>query len=182
MNRTPVPEAQLASTDAGLSPEGDGWFVVNVADAVSVGIDERHYAFNFEGAQRRFPHFGINLRVLYPGRPAAMYHAESNQEAFLVLEGECTLIVEDRERTLHKWDFFYCSPNTAHVIVGAGSGRCIVLMVGARTGGRELLYPASEAAAQYGASVTEDTNDPVVAYAGWKRPQPGRYPWPLATG
>jgi hypothetical protein len=85
MARTPVPEAKLVATEAGMKPEGEGWFVVNMADSMSMGMDESQYGFIFEGAPRSFPHFGINVRVLGPGKPAAMYHAEAGQEAFLVL-------------------------------------------------------------------------------------------------
>lgn len=180
MTRTPIPEATLLQTDAGLKPEDDGWFVVNVADAMPMGMDEQLYGFLFEGTPRRFPHFGINLRVLGPGKPAAVYHAESGQEAFLVLQGECILIIEEQERTLSQWDFVHCPPHTAHVIVGAGTRPCVVLMVGARNAGSELIYPASQTAAKYGASAAQDTIDPAEAYAGWPRPQPGRYPWPPA--
>jgi uncharacterized cupin superfamily protein len=45
-----------------------------------------------------------------------MYHAESVQEDFLVLMGDCILIIEDRERHLRAWDFVHCPP-------GAASGR-----------------------------------------------------------
>src|SRR4051812_18299725 len=93
MARTPVAEAQLVDTEVGKKPEGDGWFVVNVADAVAMGTDDSVYGTIFEGQFGGFPHFGINVRVLGPGRPAAMYHAESGQEAFLVLQGEAVLIV-----------------------------------------------------------------------------------------
>jgi|SRR5215211_2422903 len=178
MAREPVPEAKLVATEAGMKPEGDGWFVVNLADAMSMGIDEGQYDFSFEGARGAFPHFGINVTVLGPGRPGAMYHAEAGQEAFLVLEGECVLIVEDQERRLRRWDFVHCPPNTAHVIVGAGDAPCAVLMVGARNAGPELVYPASHAAAKYGASVEEDTEDRERAYAGWSQLERRRFPWP----
>src|SRR5204863_5151818 len=98
MARSPVPEARLTETEAGMKPEGDGWFVVNVADSMSIGIDEGQYGFIFEPEPQTFPHFGINVTVLGPGEPGAMYHAEAGQEAFLVLEGECVLVVEDEER------------------------------------------------------------------------------------
>ena len=49
-----------------------------------------------------------------------MYHREKGQEAFLVLAGECTLIVEEKERRLVAWDFFYCAPETEHIIVPWG--------------------------------------------------------------
>jgi uncharacterized cupin superfamily protein len=152
--------------------------VVNISDATSIGIDEDQYGFIFEGAPRSFPHFGINVRVLGPGKPASMYHAEAGQEAFLVLQGECVLVAEEKERRLRQWDFVHCPPHTAHVIVGAGEGLCVVLMVGARNAGSDLLYPASAAAAKHGASVGEDTHDRHEAYAHWTRPQPGSYPWP----
>jgi hypothetical protein len=54
-------------------------------------------------------------------------------------------------------------------------------MVGARNiPNRELVFPRSEAAAKYGASVEEDTSDRAAAYAGWPRLRPGRFPWPPA--
>lgn len=178
MTRTGVPEAKLVETDEGMKPQGDGWFVVNMAEAVALGIDESHYGFIFEGEEGRFPHFGINVRILAPGKPAAVYHAEAGQEAFLVFEGECTLIVEGEERTLRQWDFFHCPPSTAHVIVGAGDAPCVVLMVGARNAGEDLLYPADPVAAKHGASVEKNTGDPKEAYAGWERPTRRRFPWP----
>jgi len=61
-----------------------------------------------------------------------MYHRENGQEAFLVLAGECTLIVEGTERRLVQWDFFYCAPGTEHIIVAAGRQSAVVVAVGAR--------------------------------------------------
>jgi quercetin dioxygenase-like cupin family protein len=70
------------------------------------------------------------------GEPNAMYHAEDNQEDFLVLAGECRAIVNGEERTLHQWDLLHCPAGTEHVLVGAGSGPCWILMVGATRTGR----------------------------------------------
>ena len=64
-----------------------------------------------------------------------MYHAEDAQEDFLVLSGECLLIVEGQERLLQAWDFVHCPPWTEHVFVGAGDGPCVVVGVGARAKG-----------------------------------------------
>jgi uncharacterized cupin superfamily protein len=180
LTREPIPEARLVEGESGLVPEGDGWYVVNVADAAAMGIDEEQYAFLFEGRQGNFGHFGINVTILGPGKPAAMYHSEAGQEGFLVLFGECILVVEETERVMRQWDYFHCPPNTAHVIVGAGAGPCAILMVGARNAGEDLLYPASPAAARHGASVAEDTPEASVAYADWQPLRPGRYPWPPA--
>lgn len=54
------------------------------------------------------------------------------QEGFLVLSGECTLIVEEEERPLRQRDYFYRPAGTRHVIVGAGDGPSTILMIGAR--------------------------------------------------
>ena len=93
---------------------------------------------NFEG-KRRFPGLGINLNVLRPGEPMGLYHRENAQEDFLVLAGECLLIVEGEERKLKTWDFFHCPPGTEHIIVGAGEEPAVVLAVGAR--GRRRKRP-----------------------------------------
>jgi uncharacterized cupin superfamily protein len=72
---------------------------------------------------RTFPDLGVTLAVIWPGQPSGLYHAETNQEDFLVLAGECVLLVEGEERPLRAWDFVHCPPGTAHVFVGAGTAR-----------------------------------------------------------
>src|SRR3954454_10299527 len=101
MARVPVSEATFGRTEAGLEPEGPGWFVVNVADSAAVGTDGGEDGFHFEGSQR-FPHSGINLTVVDPAQPMPMYHAEARQESFLVLHGESVLVIEDHERRLRQ--------------------------------------------------------------------------------
>ena len=64
-------------------------------------------------------------------QPSSVYHAEANQEAFLVLVGECRLLLEARQKLLRAWDFFHSPPWTEHAFVGAGDAPCVVLMVGA---------------------------------------------------
>ena len=49
-------------------------------------------------ASRASPSSGINIGVLQPGQPACMYHGEDDQEDFLVLAGECLLLIEGQER------------------------------------------------------------------------------------
>src|SRR4029450_1182726 len=100
-----------------------------------------------------FDQLGINVTILEPGQ-SILSHAESNQEAFLVLCGECGLLVEGNERRLEAWDFFHSPPWTEHAFVGAGDGPCVIVMAGARSG-PEVRYPASALAARYGASVAE---------------------------
>jgi uncharacterized cupin superfamily protein len=170
----PVPEAQLRREQSGgLTPGGDGWFVVNVADAHATHSDRFGTSARFEDRpQAEFPEFGINVRILQPGQPASLYHRENAQEVFLVLSGECVAIVEDEERPLKKGDLLYMPSGTAHVLIGAGDGPSAVLMVGTRKDPEELLYPVSEPAARHGASAERETPSEEEAYGDTRRPQP----------
>jgi uncharacterized cupin superfamily protein len=47
--------------------------------------DKFRSACIFEGDEARFSDIGFTLAVIEPGRPSGLYHAESNQEDFLVL-------------------------------------------------------------------------------------------------
>jgi uncharacterized cupin superfamily protein len=170
-------EAKLVEGPSGLVPEGDGWFVVNVREAAWF----RNRAFGASALfqeHSRSPQLGVNLGVLEPGKPNCLYHEESEQEAFLVLSGECVLIVEGEERRLQAWDFFHCPAGTKHVFVGAGEEPCAILFVGARSADGETAYVPNDAARRYGASVGRETHDPGEAYAGY----PGYEPAPTPTG
>lgn len=176
-----IPEAKLIERDGGLMPEGDGWFIVNVADALAQHHNVAGSYVRFENNETAlFPQFGINVHRLKPGEPNSKYHAESNQEAFLVLDGECRLIVEGEERTLRQWDFVHFPPGTRHVAVGAGDAPCAILMVGTRDPDEELEYPADELAARYGAQAPNaPTSSEAEAYSDWSAEfKPGRLGWP----
>ena len=157
-------EARLRQVDGTLVPEGDGWFVLNAAEAQWWQSEELGAFCPFEGSDR-FPGIGVNLNVVEPGQPSCMYHGENSQENFLVLAGECILIVEGTERRLRAWDFVHCPAMTEHVIVGAGSGPCLFLAVGARSEPSEVRYPVNPIAARHGAAVVTETSEPSEAYA-----------------
>jgi uncharacterized cupin superfamily protein len=97
---------------------------------------------------------------------------EGNQENFLVLEGECILLVEGEER--RAWDFVHCPPGTEHIFVGAGDAPCVIFMTGARTRPKDIVYPRSELVLRHGAGVDEETSVPAEAYAPFSKWQPGR--------
>jgi len=162
--REPVPEAKLERVDAGLVPDDKGWFVLNARDATWIRSDERGQDTDFEGRQE-WAELGFRIHVLLPGQRNGMYHGERGQEDFLVVSGECVLVVEGEERRLRAWDFVHCPPWTRHVFVGAGDGPCAIVMVGSRTGGFEVRYSPDEVAARYDASVREETSKPDEAYA-----------------
>ena len=176
-----VPEAKLEKTEHGLVPRGDGWYVLNMRDAEWRHADGRGAVClvgdDFEG-WRRFDQLGVNPFVLMPGEPMSMYHWEADQEDFLVVSGEALLIVEGEERPLRAWDFVHAPANTRHVIVGAGSGPCLVIAVGSRVHYEEpdaLGFPADDVAGRHGASVEEDTMDGGVAYASVPERRPTAY-------
>lgn len=180
-----MPEATMRSTPAGRIVDSDGWFVLNLGEAVGMRHARAGVRARLERPEARFPEFGITVHMLEPGQPASLYHREDAQEDFLVLAGECLLVVEEEERRLAAWDFVHCPAGTLHLFVGAGDGPCAILMVGARGGDRApATYPASEAAGRYGGSVPADAASPAEAYAaaGWAPEfEPVPMLWP-ATG
>jgi uncharacterized cupin superfamily protein len=189
-----VEEARLEEVGSGLAPVSDGWFVVNVGEAAWL----RNEAFGgrcvFESSPRvlgdrpdlepqMFTQLGFTLAVLEPGKPSGLYHGESNQEDFLVLAGECLLLVEGEERQLRPWDFLHCPAETEHVFVGAGEGPCVIFMTGARRSDKTIMYPLSQVARAHGAGVEQETSSPRDAYASfphWALGRPQRWnqlPW-----
>jgi uncharacterized cupin superfamily protein len=165
-----VPEAKVVD---GV-PQSAGWFVVNARDARWLHNELGGYC-GFEGRDdAAFADLGFNLNVLPPGMPMAMYHEEPGQEGFLVLRGECILMVEGQERPLRAWDFFHCPPRTKHVILGAGDEPALVLAVGVRRGG--ATYPVDESAIRHGAGVEREGLSPAEAYAKFSKPEPGPAP------
>ena len=159
-----VAEARLDKTEKGIVPEGEGWFVLNARDASWIRSEERGQDTDFEGRQE-WTDLGFRIHVLLPGQRNGMYHGERGQEGFLVVSGECVLVIEGEERRLTAWDFVHCPPWTKHVFVGAGDGPCVIVMVGSRAGGFEVVYSVNDVAAKYDASVHEETSNPDEAYA-----------------
>jgi glyoxylate utilization-related uncharacterized protein len=115
-----VRETPVERTENGVTPAGDGWLVVNARDARWFETDGCGFYASFEGENTRFTELGVGLGILRPGEPSAMYHGEDAQEDFLVLAGECLLLIEGEERRLRAWDFVHCPPWAEHIFVGAG--------------------------------------------------------------
>src|SRR5207253_7592632 len=162
--------AEFEDRGAGLARLSEGWFVLNVRDAEwltseTPGPKKPSGAeCSFETRHVSFSQLGVRLHVLERGESNGLYHRESEQEDFLVLSGECRLLVEGEERLLRAWDFFHSPAGTEHIFVGAGDGPCVIFMVGGRSEDWRVRYPVSEFAARYGASAEEETTDPHQAY------------------
>jgi uncharacterized cupin superfamily protein len=166
-------EARLTEAKGGLIPAERGWFVVNATEARWKDTGPFGLYCPFEG-KLPFLQLGMNVSVLQPGQSLGRYHLEpGHEEHFLVLDGECILVVEEQERRLVRWDFFHSPPGVAHMIVGSGEGPSTVLSVGTRGNGRGVsrgvVYPVSEVAARYGVSVERETDNPLEAYADTPR-------------
>jgi uncharacterized cupin superfamily protein len=175
-------ESELVSTEHGLVPKGQDWFVVNARETQWWERPGRGVLCEFEGAgfegAADFEQLGINVTILGPGEPMGMYHWEADQEDFLVLSGEALAVVEGEERRLRRWDLLHCPAGTNHVIVGAGEGSCIVLAVGARDRSRGPewgRYTVDEAALRHEAGVERETTEADEAYSRFGRGKLTRY-------
>ena len=177
-----VSEAPMEDAPGGKRPAGEGWFVVNTREAQWIHNERFGANVTFEGSPGlaigplRFTELGINIQVLWPGQPNGYYHAEAGQEDFLVLRGECLLLIEGEERRLKAWDFVHCPPWTEHVFVATSDGPCVYVGVGARNVGEGIVYPVSELALRHGVGVTVEATTGEVAYAGSPKTVPGPYP------
>ena len=164
-----IEEAAIERLPEGLGAAGPGWFVLNARDARWWERRGLGRWCDLEG-DGDFDQLGIRIAVLEPGQPTGMYHGEAGQEDFLVVSGECILVIQGEERQLKQWDFVHCPPWTNHVFVGAGDRPCVIVTVGARVGSdHAIVYPVNDVAAKHGASVEVETAHPKEAYAPYPR-------------
>ena len=145
---TVVPEAPLERNGSGRSRVGRGLVRRQRArhPAGSRATARPLRAFDSEIA--RFAQLGFNIGILRPGEPNCMYHAEDAQEDFLVLSGECLLIVERQERPLKAWDFVHCPPGRSTSSSVRATVRASSSAPERASQGRGLRYPVDEAALQ----------------------------------
>ncbi|HMJ34201.1 MAG TPA: cupin domain-containing protein [Baekduia sp.] len=170
-------EAKLTDTETGRVPEGEGWFVLNLRDArwETTEGGGAWVSFEAEGVPNQI---GAGAHLLPPGESTGFYHREENQEGFLVLSGECRVIVEGEERMLRQWDFFHCPSKTGHIMIGGSEQPCVLFMFGNRRPGAAVDYEVEPLAAQYGASVAQATSSAKEAYGPDRVYTPVRAPWP----
>jgi uncharacterized cupin superfamily protein len=177
-------EAELKRTEAGLVPESEGWFVLPARDArwferPGMGCGLPLTGADEDETETFFPMLGMAIRVMQPGEPSTTYHWETEQEDFLILAGEATLIVEGEERIVRQWDFVHCPPETRHAFAGAGDGPCVLLCVSSRQfqkDGPWGYYCTDPVAERHNAAAPQNTQDGEVAYARFGRLRAVRYP------
>jgi quercetin dioxygenase-like cupin family protein len=172
-------EAKIAETETGRVTADDGWFILNAAEMGWSTVPGGGTWCVFEAPSAPSQTLGIGIHILNPGETPGFYHAESEQEGFLVLSGECLAIVEGEERRMGPWDYLHSPAGTAHITIGAGDGPCAILMVGARSPDHTTQYIVEPAAAKYGVAVETATDSPREAYANRPPIVPAPSPWPL---
>ena len=173
-------EARLEPTDGGLAPATDGWFVVNVRDALWVQNAAFGAACIFEATRRcrRSRRSASRSASCRRGSRAPSTTTSPTRRTSSSSPASACCSSRGEERRLKAWDFFHCPPGTEHIFVGAGEGPCVIFMSGARKGWPEkgVVYPRSESALRHGAGVEVETTSPAEAYAGLPEWRPGPPP------
>lgn len=75
--------------------------------------------------------FGINLIVLEPGQRSRVHAHERQQEVYLVLEGELTLVIEGVEHRLGVDRLARVAPEVRRQLLNRGPERLVLLALGA---------------------------------------------------
>ncbi|MGZ4181279.1 MAG: cupin domain-containing protein [Solirubrobacteraceae bacterium] len=159
-------EARIQETKQGRLPGGEGWFILNLGEMPWETVPGFGAWRDFDWAERPGgePGVGFHVHVLRPGENFGYYHAEEAQEGFIVLSGEFLAVVEGQERSMRQWDYMHSPPGTAHVMIGAGDGPCVLVMFGSPDPRRKVEWIADETAARHGASVERTTERDTKAY------------------
>jgi uncharacterized cupin superfamily protein len=75
--------------------------------------------------------FGINLLVMEPGQRSRIHRHERQEEVYLVIAGELTLLIDDaEEHTLGVGDLARVEPAVRRQLVNRGSDRLQLLALG----------------------------------------------------
>jgi uncharacterized cupin superfamily protein len=127
------------------------------ADGVQVVFADRAGGERFQPLRRQLgvESFGINLIILQPGQRGRIHAHERQEEVYMVLEGQLTLLLDGAEEVLEADQFVRVAPATRRQLVNAGAERLVLLALGAS-----------------GEHVGRDGQ----AWVSWDEPGPGRPP------
>lgn len=75
--------------------------------------------------------FGINQMVLQPGQRSRIHRHKRQEEVYLVLEGQLSLIVEGEESTLSAGELIRVAPAIRRQLINRGPDRLLLLALGA---------------------------------------------------
>lgn len=74
--------------------------------------------------------FGMNLLVLQPRQRGRIHAHERQEEVYMVIEGELTLVVEGKEHVLPKDGVARVAPSVRRQLVNRGPERLVLLALG----------------------------------------------------
>lgn len=74
--------------------------------------------------------FGLNLILLRPGQRKRVHFHERQEEVYLVLEGELTLIVEGDDVLLRRYELARVSPPTRRQLTNPTADPVVLLAIG----------------------------------------------------
>lgn len=97
--------------------------------------------------------FGVNMTRIEPGGQSSCRHAHSKQDEFvLVLEGEVVLETNAGRQPLKPGMCagFPAGSGDAHRFLNESSRDAVLLVVGDRTAGDEVVYPDDDLKAEFG--------------------------------
>ncbi|HST54729.1 MAG TPA: cupin domain-containing protein [Solirubrobacteraceae bacterium] len=99
---------------------------------LSFALFERDSGERFQALRRQLGvrSFGMNLIVLAPGQRGRIHAHEHQEEVFVVLEGQLTLLVEAVEHVLDADRLVRVAPAARRQLVNAGRERLVVLALG----------------------------------------------------
>jgi uncharacterized cupin superfamily protein len=124
---------------------------------ISFAVLERDTSERFQRlrAELGVSSFGLNLIALEPGQRGRIHAHERQEEVYLVLEGELTLVLDGEERLLGPDQLARVAADVRRQLVNAGSARVVLLALGG----------SGEHAGRDG-----------VAWEAWEHDGPGRAP------
>jgi quercetin dioxygenase-like cupin family protein len=103
-------------------PESDLGFA-----SLAVGADQRFVSLR---RQLGVESFGMNLVALQSGQRGRIHSHDVQEEVYLVLEGELTLVVEGGEHTLCRGRLVRVAPHVRRQLVNHGPERLLLLALG----------------------------------------------------
>lgn len=74
--------------------------------------------------------FGLNQMVLAPGQRGRIHRHHRQEEVYLVLEGQLTLIIEGEEQQLDRGELIRVAPQVRRQLLNRGPGKLVLIALG----------------------------------------------------
>jgi mannose-6-phosphate isomerase-like protein (cupin superfamily) len=74
--------------------------------------------------------FGFNQMVLAPGQRGRIHRHHRQEEVYLVLEGQLTLIIEGEEQQLDRGELIRVAPQVRRQLLNRGPGKLVLIALG----------------------------------------------------